>query len=196
MPLQDFTTFVEYDPFGHLTVSPHYAKNRLKHSEPAYLYKDFGLGAFGDFTHWVTGEFGGAGWSGHHPGTAEAYFWRLTNPAGEFVGVQYYFNADYGQKVKLVSNSDSSPYVSMGFWPPKYLTIERVNTQCTCKIYSDSTRTSLVMTLSVTLTPNSFSRAYACQYVSCASAYSYFTVITRNHDYSPLKKAETYFFLA
>jgi len=162
MATEDYTTYTESDPSGELTVVA--AKidwADVRRDEGVWVYDDFGAAYFsGDFTHEVECELsadGGTGWSA---------IWGMANAIDTFDSIADidHFNVSIegnsgspfiGLRERDSSTNYSDNYgISLGV--RYYLSIERneaVGTYGTiyCKIYSDSGRTTLLDTLSVTL---------------------------------------------
>lgn len=160
MPVEDFTTYTEVDPNSHIgLVGTNHVDFVAYRNEDAYLYKDKGENHFGDFTHDVDVLCDGR--SGVNPISP---VWALTNDVNDLKGikdagntaiaVQFYRKSDGTLVLRLREIYNNANYnddytVSYDTW--YYLTIEKSGTSLTCKIYSDSNRTNLLDTLSLTL---------------------------------------------
>lgn len=160
MPIEDFTTYTEEDPNDHIgLVGTNHVDFTAYRNEDAYLYKDYGENHFGDFTHDIDVYCDTR--SGVNP---IAGVWALTNDVDDLKGikdaggtaicVQFYRKSDGTLVLRLREIYDFTNYVddyvaSYDTW--YYLVIEKNGTSLTCKIYSDSDRTNLLDTLSLTL---------------------------------------------
>lgn len=160
--VEDFTTYTEVDPNEHIDlVGTNHIDFDAWMNEDAYIYKDKGVDHFGDFEHLIAVKIISVSdtWS-------QAFIWTLQNRvdtvsgiAGEYEAliainivkspglneimlVEYYTTPVYYQENSWV-------YAAFDTW--YYLTIKKVGTSLTCKIYSDSARTTLITTLSLTL---------------------------------------------
>ena len=166
MAFEDYTGvgYVEVDPFGHLSRATNTVTiTNMSKGEDAYVYKDFTVDYFGDFTH-------------HHKvkitaqsGFALGSLWSLANLINDTFFIRN--NDDLlnitatanGSTLRLYQSQsgtwtfDSFVYtLNVDYW----LTLERLGTSCTCKIYSDSGRTTLLDTLSVTCGTTAFRYFY------------------------------------
>ena len=158
MAYEDFTTYTEVDPGTKITV----ATNKvswvgLMDLSVSYVYKDYGANYFtGNFEHLFTPHITGS--------TANGYVMMYT------IGAQY---GDYGSLTDALSfyhyapagtfswrirdfgttNSDSYNSVVDNDY---YVTVDRISTTFRARIYSDSARTTLLDTLSITGSSNAF----------------------------------------
>ena len=159
MSYEDLTTFTEVDSEGHYTQTTFKSTGtNLNNNSTGYVYKDYGVGHFTDFEHLIDTNHVSSTYSSSGGCVAGIYcvtnnpteHENCTNGLGLFhyksiiaPNNQYLYIKDYNN-----SNQDSYTNVSMG--TTYYLTIERDDTTGTCKIYSDSDRTTLLDTLSIT----------------------------------------------
>jgi len=158
MTYEDFTTYTEVDPNNHITIGPAtHVEAKTYQNETAYLYKDKGANHFADFTHYVDVQFldeSGLGWT---------YPWALMNTIENIKACKdNHHNAIYLRLygytyLELMESYNGTEYyqycyIDMNTW--YYLTIQKNGTSLTCKIYTDSARTNLLTTLSLTLHNN------------------------------------------
>jgi len=168
---EDFMTYTEVDPNDHIDIP---SATHIDHAswldEDAYVYTDKGADHFTDFTHLVDirSSFTGA--------TYWTSTWMLTNDVDDFSGLRdsgkdflsiTLTHSGAGEKKITLRECDSGIlrtdlyYCSANTW--YYLTIEKEGTSLTCEIYEDSSRTSLLDTLSLTLHHDySFRYIFAC----------------------------------
>jgi hypothetical protein len=170
--LEDFLTYTESDPNGHITVSTHSIDfDGLARNEEAYVYRDFGAGYFNaDFYHEVKigidlnpSDF-----------NSVAYIWGLGNAIGSFVGANHnewlavrIFNGTGSStafQIGIQERSDGTmtaqqylPGVPQGTY---YLSIYRDESEGTygtlhLDIYTNEARTNLYSSLSIALTVKS-----------------------------------------
>lgn len=160
MVYEDFTTYTEVDPGGFLTVIANkVTATNMPYSTACWVKKDYGAGHFGDFEHLLkitVTDF--EAW-------AYVEYWRLTADDAIRTGSEA-FAANKSISVHTDSTTGNFKIGLVNWVTPAadhyqhgsgtgtfYLTIKRVGTTGTCKIYSDAARTVLVDTLSLTL-PN------------------------------------------
>ena len=150
----DYTTFTEEDPSSHLTVSMHHLDFDAYMNEDCYLYKDYGIDYFSDFEHKVDVKASGLDYGDG------GYIWMLSNDIDDgygllhdrktFIGISFWYDA-----LVLEEVHSSDAYLDFSSTISEdtlyYLTITKSGTLLTCKIYSDSGRTILLDTLSLTL---------------------------------------------
>lgn len=166
MSLQNYTTYTETDPNSRYTVtSTKIDVAGLDRSEDAHVYKDFGAGAFsGDFEHKVTVYVNSSSQT-----SSVARAWMLTNAVDDVNGLrgaaENYIEAYISKASGAIATVTIAEYystnaidtsINLSLDTPYYLTIvrdEAVGTYGTlyCYIYSDSGRTTLVDTLTLTL---------------------------------------------
>jgi len=181
--VEDFTTYTEVDPNGHITVSANTVDvSALGMDEDAYVYKDFGVDHFkGDFEHLLdltlTSGSGDGAWALAHSLTNLVDDWHTIHAGGgDELGVSYEWDEDTGKWYirlhEVASGSgardDSSTYDADSFYL-KFKRDESVGTYGTlyCYIYSDAARTNLLETLSLSLhAKTDFRYCYATQSVN------------------------------
>lgn len=169
MSLEDFTTYTEHDPGNHITLTAHSITHAHYRNRTEYVVKDFGAGHFGDFEHLITVNFAsGENW-------AYSYVWVLANSdndvyplellgekflcvLGNWYGgtLQYLRIRYFDGSVWADDYFDAAPNTTY------YLTLTRAGTTLTCKVYSDSGRTNLVDTLTLTVTSDAFRYMIPC----------------------------------
>lgn len=183
MTVENYNDYTEVDPDGLGRTTGHVQwnadGNHLDHvawqqsEDESRLYDDKGANHFGDFEHKVD------------------IYWVLTSPSGNYfcTGIQWMLsntvddtgyhndnNIDYlavafrqtstGQNRLYAMARDGATinvdYYACSLTTWYYLVIERSTSTLTCKIYSDSSRTTLLDTLSVTCPTTQFRYIYAC----------------------------------
>jgi len=171
MSYEDFTTYTEVDTANNrVQRTATHVDHAATRNEDTYLYKDYGVGHFTDFTHKVDVRSDFAALS------SQGFVWMLANDVDDAYGLHSAGKTfilirirrdDAGNHITLFEFYGGDWYyddyvgVAANTW--YYLTIEKSGTSLTCKIYSDSARTTLVDTLSLTLHGNwSFRYIYAC----------------------------------
>jgi len=164
---EDYTAYVEYDLDSKYTVTAHQITvEDLTRNEVAFIYRDFGVNYFsGDFEFDVEGQV-----KATSNGLATGYCWALTNllqslnvidgVSGDFLAVSFQEeDGDVEWRIYLTECDGGTLYEDYYICSADttyYLTIKRdesVGTYGTlyCYIYSDSARTTLVDTLTLTL---------------------------------------------
>jgi len=158
MAYQNFQTdYTEVDPLNRLALATiTITGTDVQTGETAYVYKDFGAGYFtGNFTHLLQIKITKR--ETYTSGT----LWMLTNTVGNV----YEIATNNFIKIGLIGAADTGLRLSETYngsfyyddWTPftlntdYYLTITRVGTVLTCKIYDDAGRTNLVKTLTINL---------------------------------------------
>jgi len=160
MAYEDFTTYTEVDPNNHITVSVNHIDHHTVRNEDAYIYKDYGSGYFGDsFEHHLDARIEASttgGWDA---------IWSLANEVGSELQIRvgsdpdhflvsFYRDLYQGHQIALAEWYNSNWYVqtyniSSSTW--YYLKIIKNGTLLQLKVYSDSARTNLLTTISLTL---------------------------------------------
>lgn len=159
MPLEDFNTYIEYDPLNRITIdTPNHFTFRCCEDE-ARLFKDKGVDHFHDFTHHVDMMM--------KSGNAGGYYncWMLSNTetgSGSRLAVLGYRTAAMWY-IYLREFSGAYPFNQLswnGAAPNKwyYLIIRKAGLSFTLEIYSDPERTTLVYSMALTLTQDYFMR--------------------------------------
>lgn len=154
MAFEDFTTYTETDPQPALTVtSSRITATSATNSSNHHVTKDAGAGHFGDFTHLITFRL--------DSNTGITYFGIdvVANVSGNLedinsngVGLQLTYQSETGDTLYLVDVASTNEDFSVGVSDATtyYLTFSRSGTTGTCLIYSDSGRTTLLDTITVT----------------------------------------------
>jgi len=175
---EDFTTYTEVDTANdRIQRNATHVDHAATRNEDTYLYKDYGVNHFTDFEHLVDirSDFASASGIG--------VVWMLSNELDDWHGL---YDADKTiLSVRFWAGTPSicleEAYAGVGYadtytcladtW--YYLTINKSGTNFTCKIYSDSARTNLLDTLSLTLqADHSLRYIHACNVRNnSASAY-------------------------
>jgi len=179
MPYEDFTGYTEVDPNSHIErTSSRVTVAGLIRNEVAYVYYDKGAGYFGNFKHKIDVRCTA------YANEAEWNVWALANDLGAKIplyngnkplfGVNVYKGATLTLRLFEYNRPDTLPNYyyantfTMSLNTTYYLTIERSGTTLTCKIYSNSARTNLLATLTISgVQTTTFRYVYAAQ--SCGS---------------------------
>jgi len=158
MPREDFTTYTEVDTANNrIQRTATHVDHAATRNEDTYLYADKGAGFFTNFEHWVDvrSDFLTASGSGVLYMLSEAVDDRvgLKNASKTYIGVTVY-NAAGVYRIYALEGYAGSEYVSYttisaNTW--YYLVITKSGTSYQVKVYTDSARTSLLATLSLTL---------------------------------------------
>ena len=151
MAYENLTTFTEVDAGGYYSQTTVRNTGTLVASSPdVYVYKDYGVTYFGDYTMNVDIKL-----TAHQPGSYLT-MWAVSNTLGnawDFLDGQAIYFSKSGVQYKLwledyeTWNSDTA---DVDINTTYYLTISRSGTTATCKIYTDSARTTLLDTLTIT----------------------------------------------
>lgn len=166
MAYEDFTTYTEIDEGDDITVTTNKVEwDTMTSDVTSRVFKDFGVGHFGNVEHLVEIEFKT---STVYGGSA---FWIISNaltdlqdmfgnkpPGLVFYGMQYEGSYQFRLHDCESGNGD--------IWNGSvntlyYCTVERAGTSGTVKIYSDSDRTDLLTTLGVNCTVTTLRYLYA-----------------------------------
>lgn len=158
--MENFTTYVRVDPNNHIElVGTNHIDFAAYCNEVTYLYKDKGVDHFGsNWEHKIDFEaarsilLDGSGsiWlvandidgARELKNAGKTLLDVFVSDGGETVGLyleEYYMGEGWGIGCDLTWNTSY------------YLTIKKIGTDFTCKVYSDSARTTLLNTLSLTL---------------------------------------------
>lgn len=154
---EDFTTYTWNNGHSHLSRSAtRVTATNLPRDVDEYLYANKGTDHFDDFEHLIdVNLIGGAG-DGLYA------VWALWNVLDDYWGAHSANEhgigvviQNAGNKIFLMESHSGTLYNTeyYGITPGTtyYLTIEKIGTTLTCKIYSDSARTNLLDTLQYTL---------------------------------------------
>jgi len=157
---EDFTTYTEVDPNSHIgLVGTNHVDFQAWMNEDAYLYKDKGVDHFGtSWEHKIDVKYVSQ-LTSH-----AAALWMLSNDIDDLYGLYsagkpailvYAFYTGSASVMSIREYYQGVAYESSWFTMTAgtmyYLTVKRDGTAVTCKIYSDSARTNLLATLSLTL---------------------------------------------
>ena len=174
MVTEDFTTYIENNGDIDKTATT-CTFTTMRRDANAYLYKDYGVGHFGNFEHLFTFRLTGA-----EAGDLNNRHWcrihSLTDGIGavddndndilEVVLVQFqdaddetYFELRQKEDGILVDLDTSAHFYGTGV--NRYMTIKRIGTTCTLKIYSNAARTDLIETLSITCNATTYRYLHA-----------------------------------
>jgi len=138
MGYEDFTTYTEVDAPNRFTqTSTRNTVTDLDRDENVYVYKSYGSGHFGDFTHYIDVQIDGTGTN-----SLLCWVWVLANTpsswsnATDAIGLMIAIDAvaPYIRiQDKATSNQDYGRVISLGV--TRYLILQRSGTTLTCKIY-------------------------------------------------------------
>jgi len=180
---EDFTTYTEEsDPDTRINTTATHIDAILRRDEDTYLYKDKGADHFGSsWEHLVDATFVSADSSGSCaiPWAVSNYiddmqYWR-DNAKSHYCLFFYRSVNTYRLYLQEKHNGDahtvdySTGSLSLG--TPYYLTINKSSTTLTCKIYTDSDRTSLYDTLLRTVDDDAFQYIFGCSSQNTGNAY-------------------------
>jgi len=169
MAYEDFTTYTEVDPNSHIgLVGTSHVDFQAWMNEDAYLYKDKGVDHFGtSWEHKIDVKYVSQ-LTSH-----AAALWMLSNDIDDLYGLYsaskpaifvYAFYTGSASVMAIREYYQGAMYESSQFTMTAgtmyYLTVKRDGTALTCKIYSDSARTNLLATLSLTLQSGQPSHRY------------------------------------
>ena len=168
---EDFTTFTETDPDSKLTVTSSRVTSTLANSrtETYSVYKDYGAGHFGNFSHLLTVFASAMNNAGSSPVLGYAL---ISNQTGDIAGAEangdglsvHMFTGNYNLTMEE-QDAFNSDFYDADTLIVYYLTIGRASTTATVLIYSDSGRTTLLDTLSIAMSSTTF------RYISTAAGY-------------------------
>ena len=158
MPLEDFTTATEVDPNNHIEKTAYHIDFYALRNEDALLYWDKGVDHFGtSWEHKIDIK------AISYQDNGVAFFWVLSNDVDDYYGLQTAGKPCIALRLikslypylSIRELYNGTEYYSSNFTCTQgtqyYLTVKRDGTSVTCKIYSDSARTNLLATLSITL---------------------------------------------
>jgi len=152
MALEDFTTYTEVDEGDDITVTEHKCDvSTMIRNVTSYVRKDYGVDHFGDFEHLLdiyvsAGDTNSLGLCWSMSNGNNTYQSQSAAHDGFFI----YLNEASGSLIiGLVEAGVAEDSYTGSFSTPYYLTVKRVGTTLTCKIYSDAARTNLLDTLTL-----------------------------------------------
>lgn len=167
---EDFTTYTEVDPdFNRIQFTATHIDHVARRDEFTAMYDDKGVDYFGsNFTHMIDVKEVAS------ESSSFAALWNLQKTVGDLHTIRagsgdylamIFYRAVNERRLYLEefdSGVQDNDYyvVSDGTW--YYLVIKKASTSLTCKIYSDSARTNLLDTLSLTITDKSYRYVFAC----------------------------------
>jgi hypothetical protein len=182
MTLEDFTSYTEVDPNSHITKTANHIDAKLYRNEDAYVYKDNGVNHFGSsFTHLIGTK------PVAHYDNGECGIWAVAQgigsidsaDAGNELTVYWYYHNTYHYVLYIHERYNSVSYETRtgvvdqfvaGTW--YYLKIVKSGTSFTLYIYSDSARTNLITSISLTLHADiSYQYCYGCLSWNSGNAY-------------------------
>ena len=167
-PYENLTTYTEVDSDGDFTITPlSLTFDSVRQDAVSYVYYDFGLNYFGNFKIEFEVEV-----SASTPTVPDGVHIGLSNTIGTVndwvvanngIMVDTYFSG--GNAITRVMDLDTfsfDPYGwASGSFVKHYFRLYRVGTTLTCEIYSNSARTTLVDTLSITTDTDAYRYMYA-----------------------------------
>jgi hypothetical protein len=173
MGYEDFTTFTEVDiAADRIQKTANHVDHYSARNEETYLYKDYGVAHFGDFTHKIKVQDTDANSS------SIGYFYHLSNVIDDIyntalsIGLFFYGVTNY---IYLREQYGGTPYqdgynAAYGTW--YYIKIVKSGTSLNAYIYSDSSYSALLDTLTLTLHANhTFRYLYPCSSYNDGTAY-------------------------
>jgi len=195
IPYEDLLTFTEVDPNSDITITKYVCTfDTMQRGVAAYVYKDYGVGYFGDF------EIEFEAIATVQQSNVSTIVFALVNTPGSFqdiidsnVGVSLHLNSNAAVGIKIqeysLDNGDEAAFDPTGTL--YYYKITRVDTTLTCYIYSDAARTVLVDTLTITgvTTLYRYLQVLASRELA---ATEYSTGYTQNFDINPNDYIEVY----
>jgi len=164
MPVEDFTTYTEIEE---ITDIFSVAANKIDFidaplNESSYVYKDFGVGHFGDFEYLITfyASSNNLGSSASFCGCAQQNeITDFKSVTGD--GLYIHLSLAIGwSSIQIVEKDGgvigSGDYDNISFDTPYYLTVSRNGDTYQALIYDDEGRTNLVNTISITCITTAF----------------------------------------
>ena len=168
---EDFTTFAEVDVGSdRIQKTANHVDHAAYRNEDTYLYKGYGVGHFGDFTHKIKAR------SGFTQDFSVGYVWGLANNIDDFyglgvtgktaIGVRFY-RSGANRYIQLqevyTSNWYTDGYLGASTNTYYYIKIVKSGTSLIATIYSDPNYSTLIDTLVLTLHGNwTFRYLYGC----------------------------------
>lgn len=159
---EDFTTFTESDPDGLITVTSSTVQVGGTFAT-GYTHKNYGAGNFGDFEHLFRLDLGNVGnnssfgiYAVNNGETSNADM--DTNNKGILF---WYTRGADGLYVKDYTNDNQDGALGTFNLTTHYITVNRTGTTLTVERFSDSARTTLTDTLSITSGSDAYSHAVA-----------------------------------
>ncbi len=145
-PYEDFTTYTKVDTSYFTVTATKITITNMSKVPDRYIYKDFGAGYFGDFSHLLTIKFTYCSTSGCYAG-----FWAVTNTYGSRAGMgsdglsaACQRTASEGYCIRIYDNNTGTwGYTPLAIGATRYLKIERSGSTLTLYQYTDEARTNL-----------------------------------------------------
>ena len=170
MAVENFTTYTEVDSAGDITItSTKVDISTMRRDADSSVYKDFSANHFGNFSHDL--EIYWSAYSGQYPillnwhvsDITAATLQGITDSGGFGVGF-YHDTSNMLVTLENRSDSDSDSWNGPTVDTLYYITIERSTgpDALECLIYSDSGRTTLIDTLTVTYNSTTWRYLGAC----------------------------------
>lgn len=167
MAYENFTTYTEVDEGSDITVTAtKVAWDNLENDETSYVYKDFSVGNFGNFSHDIELQLTSSsadskvcGWvlsnhiaeyDEHYDNSWEALMIVMVSPGGNY---RFYLRNNGNSVQNYVSVSANTLY---------YCTVTRASNTIYLYVYDDSDRTNLIGSTSIGCTVETFRYLYAC----------------------------------
>jgi len=173
---ENWLLYTETDLNSHLNVTQNHLDFKAYRNEDCYLYYDKGINHFENFSHLLDVtkvDHGTQAWG-------QNIIWLLSNAVNDIKGLRdsnetcIYITVVFdggNNRVYLSEAFNNSAYESNRFYMTEgteyYLEINKTGTSFSCKIYSDSARTNLLSTLTLTL-----HATHKFQYVFSANTYN------------------------
>jgi hypothetical protein len=159
-PYEDLETYTMVNSENKLAAyNTTVAWSDLDQNDAFYCYKDFGVDYFGDYDiEWESEMFDSM------QSTCQVTFIALGNDLGTWetfnsqdAGILFdawYVSNIWNFRLRDFNGDaqdiDSTTIGNVKNWGPFYFKFERSGTTCTCKVYDDSNRTNLIISLSIT----------------------------------------------
>ena len=167
--LEDYTTYTEVDEQDDITITDevNITFDTMRNDADSYVYKDYGIAHFGDFEHDVKSVFTA------FSGQGRVGIWAVANALNGYSDLR--FDDDDGISVALQepfggtenyilanhADNDNDVSVDVGDTGTDYHTITRSGTTCTDAIYSDEERLTLIDTIAITCSADTYRYIYA-----------------------------------
>lgn len=175
MTYEDFTTYTEVDPNLHLDKTAYHVDHKGYTNEDCYLYKDYGVDHFGDFTHLIDVKPVAKGATNY----GNSIYTLSVDTVDDFYGLETANKTSIGMTVanyatwpyytKLFETYAGTLYATThikfaeGTW--YYLKLVKSGTSLTLYVYSDAARTTQVAGSPLSLTlhaDHKFRYLFAC----------------------------------
>lgn len=190
MALEDLTTYIEVDSAGDLIItSPKVAFDTIRRDANSAVYKDFGASFFGDFRHDLEFEI-----TAETSTNASCAIWGLNDTIagatiGDFVAANVGMTMSVNGSTQVLTLieylTDTSDEFNFSLNTVYYLSVIRDATTMKCFVYSDSDRTILLDTLTITLRTHSRYLNAFCSRDSGSNPAANMTGYMQNLDLNP-----------